>query len=142
MKTEKKESNIFVRIAEGAEEITCKAEAYLEGKEFLANDDVRDRIWQASLKLFEQHGGSFSGKERYLSYENLDWDALPWWAAQTLDGWMPYSQPPTKASLGHLLGYSPESQDAHLRNIMEIAEGRETDELDFPVTFTTKDDAD
>ena len=129
--------NLFARLAAGAEDLDRKAEAYLSDKEFIPSPDVAERIWQASLRLFKKHGGTCSDKG-YMRFAELDWDALPWWAAQTLDGWMPYSGPPRNGSLGTLLGYSAASLDAHLRNIMEIAEGRETEELYFPVTFTEK----
>lgn len=43
-------------------------------------------------------------------------------------------------SLGFALGYSPAAQDARLRNILEIAEGRETVELDFPIVFKSCSD--
>ena len=124
--------SVFDELIQGAEELTEKANAYMEGKEFLPNNEVTDRIWKASLKLFERHGGKFSENDTLL-FDGLDWEALPWWAAQTLDGWMPYSAVPRNGSLKFSLGFSPAALDANLRNIMEIAEGRETEELDFGI---------
>lgn len=125
----------FRELAAAADELTAKADAYMAGKEFIPNDQVIDRIWAACLKLFERHGGRYSGGGTLL-FDGLDWESLPWWAAQTLDGGMPYASIPRDGSLGFSLGFSPASQDAHLRNIMEIAEGRETEELNFPTRAT------
>lgn len=126
-------SDYFTELKEGAEQLDALAEVYMEDKEFLPNDAVMDRIWEACLRLFKKHGGYYDGG--HLRFDRLDWDRLPWWAAQTLDGWMPYSSVPRNGSLGFALGYSPASMDAHLRNILEIAEGREHRELDFPITY-------
>ena len=129
----------FRRLAAGANELDRKAEAYMADKEFIPNDEVKYRIWRASCALFHKHGGTCD-KDDYMRFCDLDWDALPWWAAQTLDSTIPYGEVPRNGSLGFSLGYSAASQDAHLRNIMEIAEGREQHELDFPVVFKLKEE--
>ena len=77
------------------------------------------RIWKIAADLFAQH------KE--------NWDNLPEWAANVIDNGVPYCSSPKNGSLFYSLGYSVVSRDAHLRNLLEIAEGRETQELNFPV---------
>lgn len=122
LETIKSGGDYFAAIRERADQITKMAQEYLDRLEFLPNDVVMDRIWQAAQKIFEANGG-----------DNGDWTKLPEWVANTMDGWMPYSGVPRNGSLHFSLGFSPTSQDAHLRNLLEIVEGRETEELDFPV---------
>lgn len=131
-------SDYFKQLVAGAETLDAKADAYMASKPFLPNDEVIDRIWAVCLRLFKEHGGRYEGDT--MVFADLAWDDLPWWAAQSLDGWMPFVGESKNGSLAYALGHSAASRDAHLRNIMEIAEGRETEELTFPVTFALPGD--
>lgn len=111
--------NYFEAIRTRCEELDKLGQAYLDKFEFLPNDQVLDRIWNKAQALFEAAGEDF--------------DKLPEWAAEAMDGHIPYSSPPRNGSLYCSMGWSVVAQDAHLRNQLEIAEGRETKELDFPV---------
>jgi hypothetical protein len=108
----------FTQVKNRCDELDKLANAYLAKFEFLPNDQVMDRIHAVAFKIFKD--------------ANEDWDAVPEWVASCMDGWMPYTGY-SNGSLHFALGFSVASQDAHLRNLMEIAEGRETKELDFPV---------
>ena len=114
----------FEKISAECDKLTQKANKYLSGLEFIPNDQVMNRIYAKAKEIFFE--------------ANENWDAVPEWVAQTMDGWMPYSTIPRNGSIGFALGYSPASQDAHLRNLLEIVEGRETKELDFPVVVDYK----
>ena len=111
--------NYFKAITTRCEELDKLGQAYLDRFEFLPNDQVLDRIWAKAWELFEAAGKDFK--------------KIPEWAASAVDGHIPYSAPPRNGSLYYLMGWSVVAQDAHLRNQLEIAEGRETKELDFPV---------
>lgn len=110
--------NYFAAIAYRASELDALGEAYLSGLPFLPDDEVVERIVNAAYRLFEE-----SGEDR---------DAIPKWAASCVDGWIP-GQPPSNGSLYYALGWSIVSQSAHVRNLLERAEGRETKELPFPI---------
>ena len=69
-----------------------------------------ERIHKAAFELFK------------ISGEN--WDAIPDWAATVVEGGMPYYGVPRNGSLKFTLGFSVVSQEAHLRNLLERAEGR------------------
>lgn len=109
----------FRAITEECEILNEKAQHYLDQLPFMDNKSVIRRIMDIAYNIFEKHG--------------KDWDAVPDWVATTIDHAVPYSCIPKNGSLHYALGYSVVSQDAHLRNLLEIAEGRETKELDFPV---------
>jgi len=109
----------FQAIAFRVEEIDRLANAYLSKFDFLSNDQIMERVHTAAWKIFKEH--------------NEDWNSVPEWVASTCDGWMPYASVSRNGSIYHALAFSMPSQDAHLRNLLEIAEGRETKELDFPV---------
>lgn len=111
--------NYFQAIAFRVEQIDELANAYLKKFEFLPNDQIMDRIHAAAYKIFKD--------------KNEDWGAVPDWVSSTMDGWMPYTPGSRNGSLYHSIALSLPSQDAHLRNLLEIAEGRETKELDFPI---------
>jgi hypothetical protein len=111
--------NYFDAIKRRTEELDVLGQAYLNKFDFLPNDQICDRIWAAAKKIFLD--------------KNEDFDSCPWWVAQTIDYCLPYSTIPKNGSIYFSLGFSSVSQDAHLRNLLEIAEGRETMELDFEV---------
>ncbi len=116
--------NPFERISEEAEKLTEKANKYLDGLEFLTNGAVCKRIYKAAKIIFERN--------------NEDWDKVPEWVADTMDGWIPYSKIPHNGSINFVLSFSSAAQDAHLRNLLERVEGRETKELDFGVCVPKK----
>ena len=111
--------NYFEQINKRVEELDALGEEYLAKLDFLPNDVIMDRIHAAAYKIFT------GAKE--------DWKAVPEWVASCMDGWIPYSGGSRNGSLFHALALSVVSRDAHLRNLLEIAEGRETKELEFPV---------
>lgn len=52
-----------------------------------------------------------------------------------MDDHLQYWRVDARGSLAAQLSHSMVSQDAHLRNLLEVAVGRETSLLDFPVGF-------
>ena len=136
--SENNELNYFQLMQKGVEELDKKADKYLSDKEFIPNDEILNRIWKYCLELFFANGGK-EDELGFLIFENLNWENLPWWVADGLDGHLPYCSVPINGSLNFSLGFSSSSFDAHLRNLLEIAEGREKNELDFPYLFTIKD---
>lgn len=130
--------NYFKEISDRCDEITEKASKYLEGLPFIPNDEVVERIWKKALEIGEKHGLTYNESGSIL-FENLKWENLPEWAASSLDGWVPYSVIPKNGSIYFSLAFSVVSQEAHLRNLLEIVEGRETKELDFPVIVPKKE---
>jgi hypothetical protein len=118
MKREKVTDCYFKAIEIRIAEIDRLAEDYLNKFEFIPNPDIINRLFDIATNLFEK-----SGK---------NWNAIPEWAANMLDGWIPYA-PSKNGSLYYALGWSCLSADAHLRNLLERVEGREINELDFPV---------
>lgn len=109
----------FNEIITNAESLDTLANMYLDKLPFLTVQETAERIEAASYKIFEAAG--------------RDWDAVPWYVAQVVDGCMPFYGIPRNGSLRFALGFSVASQEAHLRNILELVEGRETKELEFPV---------
>lgn len=126
-KTTKKqpEQNLFARLAEECAKLDEKGQAYLDRFEFLTVSQMADRVWDATAKAYHERGVNASG----------DWSAMPDWAQCGMleDGIVPYTEPPRNGSLHVLLGYSMVSAEAHLRNLLERAEGRETAPLDFGI---------
>src|ERR1035441_3585004 len=117
-----KPMNYFAAIAFRTEQLDALAQTYLDKFEFMSNDQILTRLWTFSEKQFKDKC-------------NKDWsliERLPEWAQNFLDGWTPYA-PPSSGSLYSALAYSMVSNDAHLRNLLERTEGRETAELTFPV---------
>ena len=112
-------ADYFKMISDRADELTRLANDYLNKFDFLTNDEICQKIYKKAWELFKQADENFN--------------AIPEWVALTVDGWMPYTCRSRNGSLHYTLGFSPASQDAHLRNLLEIAEGRETKELPFPV---------
>ena len=115
----KEKLNYFTALTEECEVLNKKARAYLDTLPFISNQECMNRIFKRAAEIFEE--------------ANEDWGAVPEWVADTMDGWMPYSGVPQNGSMYFSLGFSPVSLDAHLRNLLEIAEGRETKELDFDI---------
>ena len=114
--------NYFAAILFRTNQIDELAQAYLNKFEFMPNDQILDRLWDIANAEFKTKC-------------NEDWnqcDKLPEWMQSYLDGWTPYA-PPKPGSLYSTLSYSCVSNDAHLRNLLEQAEGRETNGLEFPV---------
>lgn len=115
--------SLFQKIRESGERLDRLGQEYLDRFEFLDNLTVCLRIAQAC--------------ERWRGFPV---EVLPWFMESVLwDDWMPYCHTPHNGSLHFSLGYSVVSRDAHLRNLLEIVEGRETRELDFPVIEKLED---
>jgi hypothetical protein len=118
----KQPMNYFAAISFRCNQLDEMGQKYLDKFEFLSNDAILNRLWKIAQKLFKDKC-------------NEDWaqiDKIPDWAGNYLDGWIPYA-PSRNGSLFYSMGYSVVSCDAHLRNLLERAEGREKNELDFPV---------
>lgn len=109
----------FKAISFRASQLDDLANAYLSKLPFLSNDQVLEKLWSKAKEIWKQNGSDFNGKS-------------PEWVENWMDGWIPYSTP-QNGSLYFSLGWSVASQDAHLRNLLERAEGRETKELDFAI---------
>lgn len=112
--------NYFDAISHRAAQLDELGQNYLNKFEFLSNDEILTRLWKIANDKFDSIG--------------RDWnkiDSIPEWMGSFLDGRTPYS-PSNNGSLYYSLGYSVISADAHLRNLLERAEGREIKELDFP----------
>lgn len=116
--------NYFSALSKESDELTKKALEYLDKFDFLTVDEMSERIWKAAWEKLNKLGES--GIEE-------KWDELPEWIKTVYDGYIPYSQPPKNGSLYYALGYSPAASEANLRNLLEIAEGRETEELNLPI---------
>lgn len=98
------------------------ATAYLNQFEFMATDDMCDRIHQLCWKIFEEHGEEF-GVVPEIYRDELE---------SVVDGTMPYITYALKpGSLKKSLALSMASVDAHLRNLLERLEGRTQNKLAF-----------
>lgn len=109
----------FSELARCAKELDVLAETYLARLPEITDDDVAERLWSIAHTTFPDP-------------EAIGWENLPAWAESILDYHMPFYGPTRDGSLGHSLGSSLRSREAHLRNLLEIAEGRETEYLTFP----------
>lgn len=121
-----KPMNYFKAIEHVRNKLDKKAQKYLDTLPFMANDDVLDRLWEIANTEFDKVGRSWDRC-----------DEIPEWASSFLDGWQPYGTP-RNGSLFFSLGWSVQSQDAHLRNLLERAEGREAKELPFGILANEK----
>lgn len=110
--------NYFSAISKRCEELDKLGKAYLDKFEFIPNSDILARLWEIAFDLYKKNGEQFEG--------------LPAWAANFIDGHPPFA-PGRNGSLYLSLGTSVISRDAHLRNLLERVEGRETNELDFEI---------
>jgi hypothetical protein len=122
----KESMHYFEAITFRCNQIDELAQAYLDKFEFMSNDDILERLWKIANDRFDTIG--------------RDWNKIhliPEWMGDFLDGWTPYA-PSKNGSLYYSLGYSAISADAHLRNLLERAEGRETKKLDFPILAEKK----
>lgn len=107
---------IAIRVAE----LDSLAQTYLDKFEFVTNDEMLQRIWDAANQSLINH--------------NDDFNAIPEWAANVLEGGLSfYCNPSKNGSIYYALALSVVSKDAHLRNLLERAEGRETQELEFAI---------
>lgn len=126
MKTTTEPMNYFAAIVFRVNQIDELAQTYLDKFEFMSNDQVMDRLW-----IF--------AKQEWKDKCNSDWETfnenpncVPDWISNWMDGWVPFA-PPSLGSLYDSLAYSTVSMDAHMRNLLERCEGRETKALDFPI---------
>lgn len=115
----------FAAIAHEVKRIDELANEYLaKFTDELSCADMADRIHAIAWDKFEKAGRSF--------------DAVDEDVALVIDDGVPFCGPQRLGSLYNSLGFSLASQEAHLRNLLERMEGRETKELDFPVIADKK----
>ncbi len=115
----------FKQVTEACNELDRKGQVYLDSLPFISNDESIDRIFNRARAIFTE--------------ANEDFDTVPEWVAQTMDYYIPYAIPGSSGgSIMAAMAHSITSQDAHLRNLLEIAEGRTSKELDFPVSVPWK----
>lgn len=105
--------NYFSAIKKRADELNLMGEDYLDKLPFMNNEEICQRLWEIAWEIEKS------------DQEN------PEWVDMTLDGFIPYSSIPRNGSLYFSLGRAVVAQDALLRNLLEVAEGRETKELSF-----------
>lgn len=105
--------NYFSAISKRAEELNALGQEYLNKLPFMSNDDVCQRLWDVAWEIDAS------------DQENPDWV----WS--TTEGNIPYGGVPRNGSLYFSLGFAMVANDACLRNLLEVAEGRETEELDL-----------
>jgi len=103
----------FEAIKHRADELNLQGRQYLDRLPFMHNEAVCERLWEIAQAIDAAPG------------ENPDW------VDSAMDGWIPFSTLPRNGSLYFALGYAMVAQDARLRNLLEVAEGRETEELDL-----------
>ena len=109
----------FKELARIAKELDRLGLEYLAGLPEMDDDEVAERLWNTIHSRYK---------------DPIDWDNLPaWWYGEVLDYHVPYYGSPVRGSLGHSLGMSLVSRSAHLRNLLEQTEGRESESLSFPV---------
>lgn len=109
--------NYFEALTKEREELNQKGQDYLDTlSEEISADEAAERIYKAAKKIFKEKGE----------------DSPEWILDLVYDGFMPYYGLPKNRSLRVTLGFSIVAQEARLRNLLEIVEGRETKELDFP----------
>lgn len=109
--------NYFEALAKECEELNQKGQDYLDTlSEEISVDEAAERIYNAAKKIFEEKRGN----------------APEWILDLVYDGFMPYYGIPKNGSLRFILGFSIVAQEAKLRNLLEIVEGRENKGLDFP----------
>jgi hypothetical protein len=103
----------FSAISKRADELNAIGQTYLDKLPFMSNDAICQRLWDIAWEI-DAAGG-----------ENPDW------VESTLDSHIPYGVIPRGGSLYFSLGFAAVANDACLRNLLEVAEGRETEKLDL-----------
>ncbi len=112
--------NYFKAILKRCEEIDALAEKWLSKFDFIDSPTLCQSIYDKAWDIFEE--------------ANEDWDAVPEWVAEVVDGHIPYAGIPENGSLFYSLGFSVISQDAHLRHFYETnVLGKSIVDLSFPV---------
>ena len=112
----------FDDLEKAREELDEKAQNYLNQFDFMATTDMCERIWDKGWEILKKH------KDDYESIPELYKDAVTCIG----EGSMPYLDFAKRpGSFNKTLGLSLVSVDAHLRNLLEILEGRTDKELDF-----------
>ncbi len=121
-KQQKTAKDYFDAIAARVAELDALGQAYLDRFDFIPSDQMAERIWNKAWEIF---------KKQF----NSDWNAAPEEIANICDCGVPFTPYAERrnGSLFHALAYSVVSRDAHLRNLLERIEGRETKELGFPI---------
>ena len=107
--------NYFAAISKRAKELDALGQAYLDKLPFMDNEAICKRLHDIAWEIDAS------------DQENPDWV----WS--TTEGSIPYGGIPRNGSLYFSLGFAMVANDACLRNLLEIAEGRETEELDLAI---------
>lgn len=107
--------NYFKAIAKRADELNELGNAYLKTLPFMSNDIICERLWKLAYEIFDE-----------------DKDDNPDWVVSTVDGCIPFASQSRNGSIYYSLGFAVAAQDARLRNLLELVEGRTTEELTFP----------
>ena len=115
----KVKKHYFQVLIDNCEKLNEQGQAYLDTLPFIPSDEVAERIYKKGMEIFHA--------------ANEDWSAVPEWVKTVADGFVPYSEAPRNGSLRYALGWAMVSQEAHLRNLLERAEGRTTEKLDFEI---------
>jgi hypothetical protein len=105
--------NYFAAISARCAELNEAGQRYLDQFDFIPNDEILQRIWDKAWEIDAQPG------------EN------PEWVDMTCDNCIPFGSVPNNGSIYYSLGWAETANDACLRNLLEIAEGRTTEELDL-----------
>lgn len=105
--------NYFDAISKRAAELDAIGQGYLDKLPFMSNGDVIKRLFEIAFEIDRS------------DQEN------PEWVDEAIDGFLPYSRVPKNGSIYFSLGWACTANDACLRNMLEVAEGRETDTLNL-----------
>ena len=108
----------FSAIKRRADELNEEGKKYLSNLPFMSNQDVLDKLWKIANEKYDY--------DRWCK----SFDNCPWWVDAIFDGLAPYGEC-NNGSLYYMLGRAVVAEDALLRNLLEIAEGRESKELEL-----------
>lgn len=101
--------NYFAAISRRADELNQLGEKYLQKLPFMSNHKICKRLWAIAAKI------------------DKSTETNPDWVDSTLDHSIPFASPPRNGSLYFSLGFAITAQDAKLRNLLEVAEGRDSE---------------
>jgi len=115
--------NYFAAIAKRSEELNDMAQVYLDSLPFISDPDCVGMIWEKANEIFKA--------------ANENWAKVPEWVADSMDGYVPFSQSPSNGSLYVTLGHAVTARSANLR-MLEYAYGRRST-LDYFPTLAEKE---
>jgi hypothetical protein len=100
-------------------EIDIAAQEFLDQFPFVPSDEIAEDIDTRAWKIFRD--------------ENEDWESIPEWVADVVDGGVPYCGGSRNGSPHHSIGLSVTSLDAHLRCYWENIKNDTNFILPFPI---------